>query len=89
MLSQLPAQAAVDEPRWKVAKAIAGDGPLAALSSVLHIFLRITLSLSAPFATMHVLNCEGAGGEKTRSGGFHRGPFKTPTLSQLSEMSDP
>lgn len=66
MLSQLPAQAAVDEPRRKVAKAIAGDGLLAALASVLHIFLGITLSLSAPFAMMHVLNCERAGGEKHR-----------------------
>lgn len=52
VLSQLSAQAAVDEPRWKVAKAITSDGLLTALTSVLHIFLRIPLLLSVPFTAI-------------------------------------
>lgn len=89
MLSQLSARAAVDEPCWKVAKAIAGDGLLTALASVLHIFLRITLYLSAPFATMHVLSCECAVAKSTtRSGDFQGRPFERHS-SIVSEMSDP
>lgn len=49
MLSQLSAQAAVDQLRWKVAKAITGDGLLTPLTAILYIFLGVTLYLSAPF----------------------------------------
>lgn len=64
VLSLLSAQAAADEPCWKVAKATTDDRLLTALTSVCHIFLRITLYLSAPFTVTRTLS----GSEKTQHG---------------------